>query len=122
MRRSLLFWLLTWLLSAVIPQIALAHAVVISASPAMNSTVTGARVPIDLKFNSRIDASRSKLSLTDAHDEIRALRLKLNSPANRLQAMASNLAPGAYLLEWYVLSADGHLTRGRLKFKVAARP
>ncbi len=100
--------------------IAQAHAVVVSASPSANSTITGTRVPIDLEFNSRIDLSRSRLAITDARKQTRALSLALDSPANRLQALASDLAPGAYRLEWYVLSTDGHITRGRLTFKVAA--
>ena len=120
MRKSLPAWSLLCILSATLPQIAQAHAVVVSASPSANSTNTGTRVPIDLEFNSRIDLSRSRLAITDARKQTRALSLALDSPANRLQALASGLAPGAYRLEWYVLSTDGHITRGRLTFKVAA--
>lgn len=99
-----------------------AHAIVVSATPAAHTTVTGSRVPIDLEFNSRIDVTRSRLSLIDAAQHARELAIDPAAPPNRIRALAVDVAPGDQLLEWYVLSADGHITRGRLKFKVQAGP
>ncbi|MBI2801625.1 MAG: copper resistance protein CopC [Gammaproteobacteria bacterium] len=98
-----------------------AHAIVVEATPAANATV-GNSVPVDLKFNSRIDTTRSRLAIVDATGKSRVLHLNPDSPPNHMRATASNLAPGKYRLEWYVLSADGHITRGNLKFHVEATP
>jgi len=99
-----------------------AHAIVVTATPAANAIVDGARVPIDLAFNSRVDASRSRLSVIDGAQRTRALVIEADAPPNRIRSVATDLAPGEQLLEWYVLSADGHITRGRLKFRVQAKP
>ncbi len=99
-----------------------AHAIVVEATPAANATVSNSTVPVDLKFNSRIDTTRSRLAVVDATGESQVLQLNPDSPPNHMRATASNLAPGKYRLEWYVLSADGHITRGNLKFHVEATP
>lgn len=99
-----------------------AHAIVVTATPAANATVVGARVPIDLEFNSRIDVTRSRLSLIDTAQHARQLEIEHAAPANRIRAVATDVGPGDQLLEWYVLSTDGHITRGRLQFKVRATP
>ncbi|MGD9600252.1 MAG: copper resistance CopC family protein [Gammaproteobacteria bacterium] len=106
------------LLCLVAPAGVLAHAVVVSSRPAANAVVDGAKVDIDIEFNSRVDASRSRLSVIGARHQSRALEIDPAAPANRLRATARDLAPGPQLLEWYVLSTDGHITRGRLKFTV----
>src|SRR5271165_1811066 len=51
--------------TVLIPRIALAHAVLIKSTPAANSTVQGPDLPITLKFNSRVDGTRSTLALVD---------------------------------------------------------
>ena len=99
-----------------------AHAVVVTATPAANTTVDGAQVPIDLEFNSRIDLGRSRLAVIDDRQRTRDLTIDPTAPPNRIRSVATDRAPGTQLLEWYVLSADGHITRGRLKFKVRVRP
>jgi methionine-rich copper-binding protein CopC len=99
-----------------------AHAIVVEAAPAANAVVDGAHVAINLRFNSRVDIDRSRLSVVDAANQTRVLVIDPASPPDRIQAVARDLQPGEQHLEWYVLSADGHITRGRLKFKVAHRP
>ena len=103
-------------------RVALAHAIVVEATPAANAIIGTPTVPIDLKFNSRIEATRSRLAVVDTTGKSQVLELKPNSPPNHMQAIVTNLAPGKYRLEWYVLSADGHITRGNLKFLVQATP
>ena len=97
---------------------ALAHAIVVTASPVAKAELVGPAVPIDLEFNSRIDASRSSLAVLNSRGQPTPLEIDLSAPANHLRAIAEDLAPGNYVLEWYVLSTDGHITRGRLKFSV----
>src|SRR5258706_10132890 len=57
--RVLLGSTLAWL--AATP--ALAHAIILESSPAVNATVAGPELDIVLRFNSRIDRARSSLTL-----------------------------------------------------------
>jgi methionine-rich copper-binding protein CopC len=100
------------------PPRAAAHAVIVSAQPAARSVLPAGEVAVDLEFNSRIDATRSRLAVIDGENRSTTLVITHGAPANRLQSRTPALAPGKYLLEWYVLSTDGHITRGRLKFDV----
>ncbi len=117
MRNRLFSWFMILLL-AQWHDFALAHAIVVTASPRAHASVAAGDVPIVLEFNSRIDASRSKLTLQDPAGNIRELALESASAKHVLRATARGVAPGEYRLEWFVLSADGHITRGRLNFKV----
>jgi len=100
-------------------RMAAAHAVVVSAQPAARSVMPAGEVAVDLEFNSRIDATRSRLAVIDGENRSTTLAIAEDAPANRIQSRTPALIPGKYLLEWYVLSTDGHITRGRLKFEVA---
>lgn len=97
-----------------------AHAVVVNATPAARSTIAGPDCPVDITFNSRIDVSRSRLAVIDDAGKSRPLTLDAVAEPNRLRATARGLAAGGHVLEWYVLSTDGHITRGRLKFTVGS--
>jgi methionine-rich copper-binding protein CopC len=96
-----------------------AHAVLLESSPALNATVSAPEVPIKLRFNVRIDASRSRLSLLCPDGSTTSLELAKDSPADTLSAHANALAPGEYRLRWQVLASDGHITRGEIQFTVA---
>jgi methionine-rich copper-binding protein CopC len=97
-----------------------AHAVVVNATPVARSTIAGPDCPVDITFNSRIDVSRSRLAVIDDAGKSRPLTLDAVAEPNRLRATARGLAAGGHVLEWYVLSTDGHITRGRLKFTVGS--
>ncbi|HKV63211.1 MAG TPA: copper resistance CopC family protein [Candidatus Acidoferrum sp.] len=96
-----------------------AHAVLLESTPALKSSVTGPDVPIKLRFNVRIDALRSRLTLIRPDGSSQALELSKLSPADTLTASASGLAAGEYRLRWQVLASDGHITRGEIPFTVA---
>ena len=42
-----------------------------------------------------------------------------DGPADRLTAAVPSLDPGAWRVEWRVLSTDGHVVSGRFSFRVA---
>lgn len=109
--------LLVTVLCAALPVLLQAHAIVVRSQPTADAVVT-AGSPIDLEFNSRIDASRSRLQVLDAQGAATVLTIEADGH-HRLRAQLPALATGNYHLEWYVLSADGHITRGRLRFRVA---
>ena len=99
---------------------AAAHAVLLESIPAVKSAVAGPDVPLKLRFNVRIDAVRSRLTLIRPDGSTQALDVSKEAPADILSARATGLAAGAYRLRWQVLAADGHITRGEIPFTVTA--
>jgi len=95
-----------------------AHAVLLESSPALKSAVSGPDIPIKLRFNVRIDALRSRLTLIRPDGSAQALEINKQTPADTLSAEATGLAAGAYRLRWQVLASDGHITRGEIPFTV----
>ena len=104
------------------PRGAWAHAIVTGSEPAAGSTVAGPAVAVRIKFNSRIDVARSRLTLNAPGGKTRVLALKPESGPDNLLADATELGAGAYTLHWQVLSVDGHISRGDVPFKVTAPP
>ncbi len=97
---------------------AAAHAVLLESTPSLKSAVSGPDVPIKLRFNVRIDALRSRLTLIHPDGSAQALEISKPAPADTLSAEATGLAAGAYRLRWQVLASDGHITRGEIPFTV----
>jgi hypothetical protein len=87
-------------------------------SPAQSATVSGPDFPITLRYNVRIDGSRSRLSLVAADGTITNIALAKQESADILRASAKGLKPGAYTLRWQVLASDGHMSRGDVAFTV----
>jgi copper resistance protein C len=99
---------------------AVAHAILLESNPALKSAVTGPDVPIKLRFNVRIDALRSRLTLIYPDGSAHTLEISKQSPADALSSEATGLAAGTYRLRWQVLASDGHITRGEIPFTVTA--
>jgi copper resistance protein C len=97
------------LLFFVVVRIAQAHAILKESSPVANSTVKGPDVPIRLRYNVRVDATRSNMDLT----------MEKQSAPDVMSAKATGLKPGAYRIRWQVLAPDGHITRGEIPFSVS---
>ncbi len=115
-RRLAVFAILAW--AAITPLPAHAHAIVVETTPQVDAVM---HVPIDVKlrFNSRIDRSRSRLVLLDASGKESPIAIGKNSPTDILTARIDGIAPGSYRLRWQVLALDGHITRGDIPFTVA---
>jgi len=97
----------------------IAHAILLESSPSLNSTVTGTSIPIKLRFNVRIDATRSRLTLVKPDASTQSLTISKDTPADTLASQAQALSPGEYRIRWQVLASDGHITRGEIPFQVA---
>lgn len=95
-----------------------AHAILMQSSPASNAVVKGPDLPIQLRFNVRIDAGRSRLHLLTPDGSTRLLPLAKQSSPDLLQSQATALKPGAYRLHWQVLASDGHISSGIVAFTV----
>ena len=98
-------------------QLAFAHAVLVSSTPKIHGTVHGPDIDVDLKFNSRVDGTRSSLSLVLPSGTVQPLSLSKQASPDELSARAQ-LTPGKYILRWQALAVDGHITRGEVPFTV----
>jgi methionine-rich copper-binding protein CopC len=110
--------LLILLLVAGAAAICSAHAILMESTPKVNSTVQGPELEITLRFNVRIDGSRSRILLLADDGTSTALALAKQSKPDILQMHASGLKPGAYKLQWNVLASDGHMSKGNVPFRV----
>jgi hypothetical protein len=96
-----------------------AHAILVEASPKSGSTISGPNIPIRLRFNVRVDGGRSRIAIaTASQGKPNALTLDKQTDPDVLTANASGLSAGHYKLQWQVLAADGHITRGEISFTV----
>lgn len=119
-RQSFLNALMIAVMVSVNPCAVWAHAVIVESTPGINGVVKGPAVDIKLRFNSRVDASRSKLTLISPDGVAHGIKLSRQTSPDALLATAPNLLPGKYQLRWQVLASDGHITQGEIPFSVIA--
>ena len=96
------------------PGVASAHAILTGSMPALDGTVPAGPTHMVLRFNSRIDPVRSRITYPTAVPAVSA------GPAEL--AADVMLEPGKQVLRWQVLATDGHVTRGELRFTVVPKP
>ena len=94
-----------------------AHAILVDSDPSPHGVVHGPNAAFRLKFNSRVDASHSRLSVENAHIS-RAVKIDSQPSPETLVGHVSGLIPGDAVLRWQVLAVDGHITRGELPFNI----
>ena len=101
------------------PLSAHAHAILEDSSPKPGGTVPTGPIELRLRYNSRIDHERSRLTLTRPDRSKETLPIAPGTPPDIVAARVT-LMPGGYVLRWQVLAVDGHITRGDLPFMVKA--
>src|SRR5579883_2998188 len=79
-----------------VPRQALAHAVLVSSTPAAHASVKGPELAVHLKFNSRIDGAHSRLYLVGPDGKVQTLTLEAQSAPDALSAQSIHLAAGQY--------------------------
>ena len=99
-------------------RMAAAHAVLLEASPAAGASVKAPEVLIRLRYNVRVEAGRSRVSLLLPDKSVKALTIEQQPSPDSLTAKAAGLTPGDYRIRWQVLASDGHITRGEVPFTV----
>jgi hypothetical protein len=121
LRRSLpapgIFLLIAILITGISPPL-WAHAILMESKPAANSAVQGSELPIWLRFNVRVDGSRSRLQLMGPDGSSIPLQAAKQTAPNILESRAAGLKSGGYKLHWQVLASDGHISRGEVDFTV----
>jgi methionine-rich copper-binding protein CopC len=107
---------------ATLPDVADAHAIIVSACPGVNSNVPSGELELRLDFNSRIDARRSRLRLRGPDGTETPVALAAQTSPNVVAGHATVMTVGHWTLDWQVLSLDGHITRGEIRFSVRPLP
>jgi len=98
-----------------------AHAILIDSTPAPFAHVASGHIEVVFRYNSRIDAGRSKLTLKHGDDSTERLTTEAVQKPDVLKA-SIDLTPGDYVISWQVLATDGHITRGNVPFTVDPAP
>jgi methionine-rich copper-binding protein CopC len=94
-----------------------AHAILMESAPAIGAKVSAGPLSVVLRYNSRIDSYRSRISLTLPDGSRVVLPIAPSSADDSLETI-TRVVPGAYVLHWQVLAIDGHITRGDVPFSV----
>jgi methionine-rich copper-binding protein CopC len=110
------FWF--GLVLLVFPSLACAHAILLFSTPSASAILKGPEIEVQLRFNSRIDAKRSRLTLTRPNGALESLTIGEQSSPDLLNTQIKGLRSGAFVLRWQVLATDGHITRGEIPFRV----
>ena len=113
-RRAVLAGVLALALS---PRQSQAHAILETSQPPAGGTVAAGTVALKLRFNSRVDRGRSRLTLTRPDQTKITLPIDPDGPPDILTTTVT-LTPGVYSVRWQVLAIDGHITRGDVPFTV----
>lgn len=105
---------------------AAAHAIVLESIPAPDAVLAEPPANAMLRFNSKIEKRLTRVTLTASGGVPRPLAIMNGDAAgggepDRVVVSLGSLAPGPYVLRYKVLSADGHVTEGALRFTVSAR-
>ncbi len=101
-----------------------AHALVVASEPATGSALAAGPERVWLRFNSRIDRVRSRLSLHAPDKGKTPLPLDPAAGDETLLSARTDIvpwAPGPWRLRWQVLALDGHITRGDVAFTLRPR-
>lgn len=97
---------------------AAAHAILEASQPTANGSVPAGTIQLRLRYNSRIDRTRSVLTLIRPDKTRMPVAIDPDGPPEAINANL-DLPRGAYVMRWQVLAIDGHITRGDLPFTVA---
>ena len=108
---------------------ALAHARLVRSSPGKGDTLPNAPERIELWFSELLDDGFNSIEIFPASEIAAPKRANLakEKPAldprdrTHLILKTAPLAPGEYMVEWRVLSRDGHSAPGRFTFRISGR-
>jgi len=95
---------------------AFAHAHLHASTPAANATVT-APATLHLTFSEKLEPKFSTVEVKTAAGATVAVRAKAAGAVIDATPTAA-LKPGAYTVDWKVLSTDGHKSQGSYSFTV----
>jgi len=99
------------------------HAIILESVPARDAVLDRAPDRVVLRFNSKIEKRLSRITLAPTGAAPVPVSIVTDGPdsdaqPDRLVVPLRPLSPGSYVLRYKVLSADGHITEGALRFTV----
>ena len=94
-----------------LPKVVAAHAILEESSPSAGATVKSGDLTLQFRYNSRIDRTRSRLTLIRPDHSHDTLAIAPDGAPDIIRAHLV-LQPGSYVIRWQVLAIDGHVTRG----------
>ncbi|MBN3786064.1 copper homeostasis periplasmic binding protein CopC [Burkholderia sp. Ac-20353] len=105
---------------ALAPVAALAHGILKSATPAAGSTADVTPEAVRLTFNEGLEPMFSSVKISDANGAaVTQEKAKVDASSPNVMTVAlPKLASGAYTVQWAVMTADSHKTKGTYTFKV----
>ena len=97
---------------------AFAHATLVRANPARDTTVAPLQ-RVQLTFSAHVETRFSTVQVVSASGQTVAGESAVGSDNRTLTAtLARPLTPGTYRVEWRIVSADGHRMQGDYGFTV----
>ena len=115
MRKFLTF--VSFLLIALAPVAARAHAFLDHSSPLVGSTVATAPHEVVMMFTQNLEPAFSTAQVTDSGGA-RVDEGKAQVSGNTMTVGLKALGPGSYKVHWHALSVDTHTTEGAFTFHV----
>ncbi|MGB8353842.1 MAG: copper resistance CopC family protein [Chthoniobacteraceae bacterium] len=105
-----------------------AHARLVKSTPAKSATLSKSPDQLDLWFNELLEEGFNTIDVFNSTELDAAKHTNLTTgkptvdPADKthLSVKLGTLPPGEYVVEWRVLSRDGHSAPGRIMFKIGA--
>lgn len=98
-----------------------AHAHLKHQYPAADAAVTAAPQALTLDFSEGIEPNFSGVTVTGPQaSAVKIGAVKRNEKDNKqlIVPVEESLKPGEYLVDWHVVSVDGHKTKGKYNFSV----
>jgi methionine-rich copper-binding protein CopC len=99
---------------------ALAHAHLTKTVPADKATVAASPAELDLHFSEELNIKFSGVKIIGPDKAVVKIgdAMLMDEGKMLMVPLAETLNPGAYAVEWHVLSTDGHKTNGTYAFTV----
>ena len=115
-------FLIAFAISPILATSACAHAMLLSASPAVGAAETAPPGSIRLKFSEKIEPRLSEIRLTDESGHETATGKVQSAKANEVVATVDDQSlSGRIEVYWRVVSVDGHATEGRYHFLILTK-
>jgi methionine-rich copper-binding protein CopC len=105
---------------------AAAHAIVLESVPAQDAVLAQPPERVMLRFNSKIEKRLTRVTLGPSGGPRQPLPVTgaaaADADPDRIIIPLRPLPPARYVIRYKVLSADGHVTEGALRFTVSGSP